>query len=115
MVPEGDINRLLVDEFWKPSLEWGETLCTLQNKTLKIYTDNFTVITVKLVYYRKPVLINIGTGFTDINGTPTTNVDPEFQNSSLIEILNATCVILSGDTSDQWNYQTSSAQTQKHT
>ena len=44
--------------------------------------------------------------FTDVNGNQTTNIDPEFKNSSLIEILNFTCQLLASDTTDQWNYQT---------
>jgi len=54
-------------------------------------------------------------GFADVNGVTTTDVNPEFQGSSLIEILNATCQLLAADTSDQFNYQTLQQLNQKHT
>ena len=40
------------------------------------------------------------------------NYSPEFKGVNLIEILNYTCQILSGDTSDQWNYQVHAQQNQ---
>ena len=115
LVKEGDINMKLSDEFWKPSLEWGETVCTLNGKTLKIYTDNFSIDSVTLVYYRFPIQLGIADGFNNINGVATVNQDPEFPQSQLIEILNIACSILAGDSTDQWNYQTSTANTQKYT
>ena len=102
---EGDINRLLHDEFWRPSVEWEETVCTIAGNKLRIYVDNFSIKKVELHYYRTPILINMQDG-TDINGVQTENIDPEFKNSSLIEILNFTCQLLASDNSDQWNYQT---------
>jgi hypothetical protein len=112
---EGDINRLLLDEFWKPSLEWQETICTIKDSKLRIYVDNFTIQSVDLTYYRFPVSINLNTGFPDVNNVPTFNQDPEFTGSSLLEILNLTCQIISGDTSDQWNYQVHTQRNQQHT
>lgn len=109
---EGDINVLLKDEFWKPSLEWGETLCTIVGNKLRVYFDNFNIDYVILEYYRYPVNINMSDGFSDVNNNPTVNVDPEFKGVNLIEILNYTCQILSGDTSDQWNYQVHAQQNQ---
>ncbi len=106
LVKEGDINRLLQDEFWKPSLEWEETICTIAGDKLRVYVDDFTLKSVELHYYRSPVSINMADSFVDVNGNQTTNIDPEFKNSSLIEILNFTCQLLASDTTDQWNYQT---------
>lgn len=105
-VKEGNINALLRNENWKPSVEWGETLCTLIGKKLRVYVDNFTISQINLVYYRLPKKINMSDGFSDVNGITNTNIDPEFTGVNLLEILNATCALLSADTSDQWNYQT---------
>lgn len=115
LVKEGDINRLSQDEFWKPSLEWEETICTVAGNSLRIYVDNFSIQSVELHYYRTPININMADSFTDVNGNPTEDVDPEFKNSSLIEILNLTCQLLAGDNSDQWNYQTLANLNQTHT
>lgn len=112
---EGDINRLLQDEFWKPSVEWGETLCTLVGNKLRVYVDDFTISNIDLIYYRYPININMATGFVDVNGNITTNINPEFQGSSLIEILNETCNLLASDINDQSRYQTSAQRIQKNT
>jgi len=112
---EADINVLLQDDFWKPSYEWQETLGTLQSNTLKVYTDNFNIDQVLLAYYRHPVQVNMSTGYTDINGEPTVDVDSEFDGSSIREILNITCQMLSGDTANQFGYQIHRAQTNQFT
>lgn len=114
LVKEGNINTLLLDDNWKPSLEWGETLCTLVNKHIRVYFDNFSIEGVNLTYYRFPQNINMDDDFTDVNGNTTVDIDPEFTGSSLIEILNMTCELLASDNTDQWNYQTSNQRTQKH-
>ena len=115
---EGDINLLLRDNFWKPSVEWGETLCTLVGGKLRIYVDienSFEISQVDLVYYRYPLNINMSDGYNDVNGNLTVDINPEFTGSSLIEILNATCELLAADTVDQWRYQTMQQKNIKHT
>lgn len=112
---EANINRLLQDEFWKPSVEWGETICTIGNNKLRVYVDNFSISKIDLQYYRTPIKINMKDGYNDVNNEMTEDIDPEFQNVSLIEILNLTCQILAADNSDQWNYQTLSNLVQSNT
>lgn len=115
LVKEGDINRLLIDSNWKPSLDWGETLCTIAGNKLRVYFDNFSVSKVELHYLRTPRLINMNTGFPDVNGKATENIDPEFKNSNLIEILNLTINLLASDVSDQFRFQTTNSLVQSHT
>lgn len=112
---EGDINRLLQDSFWEPSIEWGETICTLVGRKLRVYVKDFSISKVSGLYYRYPTNINLADGYTDYTGAITVDVNPEFQGSSLIEILNMTCQLLAGDTTDQWNYQTMSQRIQQYT
>ena len=112
---EGDINTLLRDDFWKPSIEWGETLCTVIGNSLRVYVDSFDIDQIELVYYRYPKNINMSDGFSDVNGISTTDINPEFKGSSLVEILNGTCELLSADTADQWRYQTMQQRNIKHT
>jgi len=104
-VKESDVNRYLSDEFWKPSIEWEETFYTILDNKLRLYGD-FAIPNLDLVYYRTPLRINMADGFTDLNGDLNTDINPEFKNSSLIEILNETVMILASDTMDQWRYQT---------
>lgn len=115
LVKEGNINTLLLDENWKPSLEWGETIATIVGKKLRVYIDGFTVSGVNLTYYRFPKDINMASGFNDVNNNTTIDVDPELIGASLIEVLNMTCELLAGDTQDQWNQQISSQRSQRHT
>lgn len=113
---EGNVNILLQDEFWKPSKEWAETFCTLVGNKLRIYHNNEVDISkAHLIYYRYPVNINMGDGFSDVNGVTTTDVDPEFQGSSLIEILNLTIQHLAGVINDTNRYQVFSNKVQVHT
>jgi hypothetical protein len=97
---EADINQLLNDEFWKPSLEWGETLYTISQNKLKIYGD-FTINSVNFYYFRRPRKINMADGGLDENGNPNVDIDPEFVSSSLLDILNKTVAQLALDNGDQ--------------
>jgi len=50
-----NLNATLQDEDNKPSFKWRESLYTINNDTISIYTDrNFTVEHVLLNYYRYP-------------------------------------------------------------
>ena len=111
---EANINLLLKDDNWKPSLEWGETLCTIVGNKIRVYVDNFIVEKIHLVYYRIPIQVSMASPDPDINGNTQIDIDPEFKNQNLIEILNITAQILAGDTEDQWNYQITSRNKQEH-
>ena len=111
---ESNVNRLLSDENWQPSLEWGESFCTVMNNTLRVYGD-FNVDYIDFIYYRKPINVNMADGFDDNLGNPNVDIDPEFDNSSLFEILNQTALLLSADSGDSLRFQTLSNQTTQHT
>jgi hypothetical protein len=103
---EEEINRLLSDDNWKPSLEWAESIVTVSGKKLKVYGD-FNIDKVELLYYRVPNLVNMEDGYSDEFGNPNVNINPEFQESSLIEILTMTVNQLAADNGDSFRYQTS--------
>lgn len=113
-VKEGDVNILLSDDNWKPSLEWGETICSLVGGQLRVYAD-FPINEVALIYYRFPLNVNMADGYTDVDGNATTNIDPEFTGSSLEEILTMTANYLTGATMDQFRYQVTGQSKQAHT
>ena len=108
---EEEVNRLLSDENWEPSLEWRESFLTIFKNTIRVYGD-FGITGVNFIYYRKPRLVNMNDGYTDNLGNINVDIDPEFQESSLIEILNDTTVMLSADNGDNFRYQTNSQRTQ---
>lgn len=116
LVKEADVNVLLNDAFYTPSVEWGETFCTLGNGQLKTYhNDVISLDSVDIIYYRYPRSINMDDGYDDVNGQPTVDVDPEFQGSSLIEILNLCIQHISGVVNDQLRYQVFTNKSQVHT
>jgi hypothetical protein len=98
LAEEADVDNLLFDHFRRPSFEWGETFATLGGNRAHIYTDNeFEVTELRLVYYRKPVMISF-TGCVDIaTGNPTTNVECEFKDDVVELLIEETCLILAGD------------------
>ncbi len=107
---EEEVNRLLSDDNWKPSLDWAESFVTISGKKLKVYGD-FNIDRVELLYYRVPTLVNMGDGYSDEFGNPNVNINPEFQESSLIEILTMTVNQLAADNGDSFRYQTSGQKT----
>lgn len=71
-----NIEELLTDEFSKPSFEWEESLYTVNNDSLSIYTDGtFTLSDVLLNYYRYPSQLRL-----------VNELDPESKFSSTSKI-----------------------------
>lgn len=103
---EEEVNRLLSDENWKPSLEWAESFYTISGKKIKVYGE-FNIDKIDFIYHRIPLLVNMEDGYNDEFGNLNTNIDPEFQESSLIEILTMTVNQLASDNGDAFRYQTS--------
>jgi hypothetical protein len=94
-----DVDILLVDQSRCPSIEWGETFCTLSSNRIKIYTKGlFEIDTPKLFYYKQPPYIQIS-GCVDITtGTIiTTNVECIFKDDIVELIIDDTAYILAGD------------------
>lgn len=99
LVEEANTANLLVDEFRKPSFEWGETFCTIMGNRIKIYHDNlFTIVNPILTYYRKPVYIEITGSVNPYTGTTsTTDVICEFKDDITEVLIDETVSILAGD------------------
>lgn len=113
-VREGDVNNLLKSSNWKPSLEWEETFATFVGDKIRVYKDEtFSLTGIYLVYFRYPIEVDIQ-GYTKYDNTISTNIDPEFQGSSLVEILDMTCLLLASDINDQLRYQAMTNKTTKH-
>lgn len=54
-----NLSEILQDEFNKPSFEWREAPYTVNSDMLSIYTDNFSIQTILLNYYRYPNQIRL--------------------------------------------------------
>jgi hypothetical protein len=98
LVEEANIDEILRDSNKKPSFEWAETICTLSDNKVRIYTDEFSVKEAKLVYYRKPRQVAFA-GMRDISTGLLIQVDIELEfNDEICDILlDEAAATLAGD------------------
>jgi hypothetical protein len=106
-VEEGNISIILNNKDKQPNFEWAETVSTLINNTLRVYTDNkFDITQCYLVYFRKPVevqfngCINITTGQLF-----TADQECEFNDDVAEVIVDNAAAILAGDIESITQYQ----------
>lgn len=84
---ESNMNRLLQDDFHKPSFEWQESPVTITDNRLRFYTNDFDIQKITLVYYRCPRALQEG-------------VDPELEKGDLDDVINITVRLLASDIQD---------------
>ena len=101
---QSNIGVLLQTDTTKPSLLWEQSFCTIAANKLDIYLD-FTPEWIKFSYYKKLTKPDLQTDYKHLDGNKTTNVDLEMENSSLFEIIEIPCLILSGNFNDQFKVQ----------
>jgi hypothetical protein len=115
-VEEADISIILDNDNKKPSFEWSESVSTLMNNTLKVYTnDEFDVTECHLVYYRKPQPVQF-TGCIDITtGFPfAQDQECEFNDDVAEIIVDQAVAILAGDIEAVNQYQRESQAVQQN-
>lgn len=81
-----DLPSYLRDENNKPSFEYHDTLSTVSQDKLQVYKTDFSIDSVFLTYYRYPLTIDIA-GYTRLDGTPSTTIDPELFDQAIDEII----------------------------
>jgi hypothetical protein len=99
LAEQANVDQLLRDKNKQPSFPWGETFCTLQNNTVRVYTNNnFTVDDATLTYYRQPRHIEIA-GCTDpyTQVLSTVDVECEFKDDIVELFIDEASKILAGD------------------
>lgn len=88
MVRHGDLQVLLNNNNYKPSFEYQETIGLISDNQLYIYTDGtFTVNDIYITYLRYPIEMN-KSGYINFDGTPSTDVNCELEDSLEDELLN---------------------------
>lgn len=87
LVKSRNVNVLLNDTNSSPSFEYEETICIISEGNLVIYKGDFTILETFLNYYKEPLAIDIE-GYTKIDGTPSTTINPELDSKSVNEIIN---------------------------
>lgn len=103
-VKNQDVEELLIDEFNRPSFEFRETFYTISADKIAIYKSDFNLDKALLSYYRYPIEVNMS-GFIDLEGNNTTDIDPEFDDKVVNKILIACAKDYSLNSSDFNKYQ----------
>lgn len=107
-----NIPVLLQDENNNPSFEYRETLSVLSQDNIHVYKSDFKIDEVFLTYYRLPIDIDI-LGYTRIDGSPSTTVDPELINKYVDEILDRCAVEVTRNYEDVSHFQLAQTRTEK--
>ncbi len=106
-VEEANISVILATDSKKPSFEWAETVSTLMDNTLKVYTnEEFDITDCHLIYYRKPREVQIN-GCTNISTGAVFTADQtcEFNDDVAEIIVDQAVAILAGDIESMAQYQ----------
>tara|TARA_R110000751_G_scaffold4204_3_gene19630 strand:+ start:3401 stop:4108 length:708 start_codon:yes stop_codon:yes gene_type:complete len=105
LTEEANIDLVLRDPLKNPNFDWGETVCTMANNTLKIYKEDFNIVSPTLMYYRQPVRIEI-LGCVDpyTGNASAADIECEFKDDLVEIFIDEACAIIAGDISDVNNY-----------
>ena len=97
---------ILRDPLKNPDFEWGETICTFQDNEVRIWRKDFFIIDAKLIYYRKPINIQIE-GCIDpyTSEQSAEDVECEFKDDIVELLIDESISIIAGDISDPNQFQ----------
>jgi uncharacterized membrane protein YobD (UPF0266 family) len=89
LIKEGQVDTLYYNDNYSPSFLWMETIATMGNNILYVYTDGiFSIDEVYLTYLRKPKKID-KEGYINFDGTDSVNQDcelPEYAKNDILDI-----------------------------
>jgi hypothetical protein len=106
-VEESNISIILNSDDKKPSFEWAETVSTIMDNRVKVYTNgDFKINECHLIYFRKPREVQFN-GCIDINTGSTFTADQTCEfNDDIAEIIcDNAAMILAGDIESVTQYQ----------
>tara|TARA_Y100000361_G_C11137546_1_gene332973 strand:- start:411 stop:1133 length:723 start_codon:yes stop_codon:yes gene_type:complete len=115
LAEEANIDLYMRDPLKQPDFDWGETYCTMQSNTIRIYKKDFDIINPVLSYYRRPRMIQIE-GCVDPYTLVTSAADVicEFKDDVVELIIDEACSIIAGDINDANQYIRGSASSEKN-
>jgi len=111
----GNVDIILRDPLKNPDFEWSETFCTLRDHEIRIWRKDFFIVDPFLIYYRKPINIQIANSVDPYTGeTSAVDVECEFKDDIVENILDDTISIIAGDISDANNMMRGQQQSEKN-
>ena len=92
---------ILRDPLKNPNFDWGETIVTLQDNQVRIWRSDFYVTEPKLIYYRKPISIEVEGCINPRTNTESfQEVECEFKDDIVELIIDEAVSIVAGDILD---------------
>ena len=115
LAEEANVDLIMRDPLKRPDFEWGETYCTIQGNTIRIYKRDFDIINPVLTYYRQPRNIQLE-GCTDPYTLVVSqaDVESEFKDDIVELIIDEAVSIIAGDINDVNQYVRGSASAEKN-
>ena len=111
----GNVDIILRDSLKNPDFEWCETFCTLRDHEIRIWRKDFWITDPYLIYYRKPINIQIEGCIDPYTGIESVaNVICEFKDDIVENMLDDTISIIAGDISDANNLMRGQQQSEKN-
>jgi hypothetical protein len=91
IIKHADLPETLNDTNWTPSFPYQETIATISNNQIFLYSDSensFKLTSLYISYLRYPAQIDIA-GYTHLDGTASTNQDcelPDYLEDELVDL-----------------------------
>lgn len=99
-----DANIILVDEDNNPSFDYEETITVLSQMRLDVYKKDFKIKTVYLTYYKDVPNIDIE-GYINLDGNPSTTIDPILYDINVEQVLNRCAIEVQRNYKDVESFQ----------
>jgi len=88
LVKPKNVRSLLEDTNNNPSFEYEETICILSEGNLVVYITDFDITEQHLSYYKEPKDLDLE-GYINIQGLPSSDIDPiDLNDKQIDEIIN---------------------------
>lgn len=81
-----NVRKLLADEATTPSFDFRETFYTIEHDKIKVYKNDFDIVSLSFNYYKEPKNISIAGG-VDANNNTTQDVHPELADIFVDQII----------------------------
>ena len=101
-----ELNTILKNKFTKPSARWERGVARVGNNKLTVYQEDFTVDKTIVSYYKKPKKIDMA-GYRKIDNTASQDIDPNYSDYVINEILNKVVTEFNREHGDQLGFQIS--------